>query len=183
VAYPEVAGAEWFNQTRYGAMFWQATKQYRMAQYFPGPGAAFNRWPFGRFMGFALLLMMATPAFAHDMSDPDAAWYQGLMVPGAPGTPLAGSSCCNGGKAPHPDCMNVDTRQTKDSDGSVHIEAWIDSKTFPDTSYSPIYGHAPNAWVRVPEEAMIHGKDNPTGAPVVCWYNSSIRCYIEGTGT
>jgi len=50
VAYPEVAGAEWFNQTRYGAMFWTATKQYRTAQYFPGPGAACGRrWPFGGF--------------------------------------------------------------------------------------------------------------------------------------
>lgn len=47
VAYPEVAGAEWYNTTRYGAMFWTATKQYRIGQYFPGPGAIgerFRRW-------------------------------------------------------------------------------------------------------------------------------------------
>lgn len=48
VAYPEVAGAEWYNTTRYGVAFWNATKQYRTAQYFPGPGATFGRWPFGR---------------------------------------------------------------------------------------------------------------------------------------
>lgn len=48
VAYPDSPGAEWFNQTRYGAMFWQMTKQYHGAQYFPGPGATFGRWPFGR---------------------------------------------------------------------------------------------------------------------------------------
>jgi hypothetical protein len=48
VSYPETADAAWFGQTRYGAMFWQATKQYRMAQYFPGPGASFGRFPFGR---------------------------------------------------------------------------------------------------------------------------------------
>ena len=48
VSYPETADAAWFGQTRYGAMFWQATKQYRMAQYFPGPGASFCRFPFGR---------------------------------------------------------------------------------------------------------------------------------------
>lgn len=49
VAYPEVAGAEWYNTTRYGAMFWTATKQYRIGQYFPGPGAIGERFrTFGR---------------------------------------------------------------------------------------------------------------------------------------
>jgi hypothetical protein len=35
---PEVA-AQWFNQTKYGAAFWAATKAYRMAVYVPGPRA------------------------------------------------------------------------------------------------------------------------------------------------
>jgi hypothetical protein len=49
VAYPEVAGAEFYNQTQWGAMFWKATNQYRIGRYFPGPGAMRDyRWPFGR---------------------------------------------------------------------------------------------------------------------------------------
>jgi hypothetical protein len=186
VAYPEVAGAEWFNQTRYGAMFWQATKQYRMAQYFPGPGAAFNRWPFGRFMGFALLLMMATPAFAHDMSEPFADWYQSLTVPGTgtQGGGISPHSCCSGGKGERDeDCKNVETRTTRDADGSVHIEAFASSKLFPDSDRSPWYGHAPDDWVRVPDEAIIHGKNNPTGQAVGCWFGGHWRCFVEGTLT
>ena len=29
--------AQWFNQTKYGAAFWQATVQYRSMRYVPGP--------------------------------------------------------------------------------------------------------------------------------------------------
>lgn len=45
-AYPEVAGAEWFVQTKYGAAYWAATARYRTARYYPGPQ------PFGRGAGF-----------------------------------------------------------------------------------------------------------------------------------
>ena len=46
LAYPEVAGAEWFVQTKYGAAYWAATARYRTARYYPGPQ------PFGRGAGF-----------------------------------------------------------------------------------------------------------------------------------
>jgi hypothetical protein len=94
----------------------------------------------------ACILMLYAVSHAHDPSDADAQWYGSLMVPSAPGSFLGGTRCCDGPNAPHPDCMNVETRQVRDDDG-VHLEAWIDSKTFPDTEYSPIYGHAPNDWV------------------------------------
>lgn len=111
------------------------------------------------------------------MSDPDAAWYQSLTVPGDIGAPLVGSSCCNGGSGRDADCKNVEVRERKG-----HWEAYIDSKTFPDTTYSPIYGHAPNAWVVVPEGVIIH-RENPTGRPVACWFNSTIRCFVPGMQT
>lgn len=54
VVYPDIAGAEWYTQTKYGAAFWEATKQYRMGRYFPGPGAYKNNsfYNFGRGRGF-----------------------------------------------------------------------------------------------------------------------------------
>lgn len=37
---PEVAGAEWYTQTKYGLAYWTATARYRRGGlYFPGPGA------------------------------------------------------------------------------------------------------------------------------------------------
>jgi len=125
-----------------------------------------------------LLALSIIPVFAHDMSDPDAEWYQGLQVPGVPGSGLSGSSCCNGGRGPDSDCKNVEVRQR-----NGHWEAWIDSKTFPDSVYSPIYGHAANDWVMVPDGVIIHGRNNPTGGFVACWYNRAIRCFVEGTQT
>lgn len=126
-----------------------------------------------------LLAISIVPVFSHDASDPDAEWYQSLRVPGVPNmNGIAGTSCCNGGQARDADCKNVEVRQRKG-----HWEAWIDSKTFPESKYSPIYGHAPNDWVMVPDEVIIHGKNNPTGGFVACWYNSSIRCFVEGTQT
>jgi len=46
--FPDTPGAEWFNQTKYGAMFWQLTKQYRVARYYPAR-QPFRQdgWPFG----------------------------------------------------------------------------------------------------------------------------------------
>lgn len=48
--------AQWFQQTKYGAAYWQASAQFRTARYVPGPAAIvdpfapyFNRRGFGRF--------------------------------------------------------------------------------------------------------------------------------------
>lgn len=47
--FPNTPGAEWYNQTKYGAMFWAATSIYRMGRYYPGPDASYS---FGRGRGF-----------------------------------------------------------------------------------------------------------------------------------
>lgn len=39
--------AAWFQQTPYGASYWQATAQYRTARYRAGPRRVFNAWPIG----------------------------------------------------------------------------------------------------------------------------------------
>lgn len=50
VSLPEIAGAEWFSQTKWGLLFWQATAAYRTARYIPGPrmmcrpSYAWRRW-------------------------------------------------------------------------------------------------------------------------------------------
>lgn len=44
VDFPTDPGAAWFGQTKYGAMFWQLTKRYRMMQYHPAR-QPFRQWP------------------------------------------------------------------------------------------------------------------------------------------
>ena len=39
-------GAAWFNQTRYGAAYWAATRPYRTARYLRGWNRNFQPWPF-----------------------------------------------------------------------------------------------------------------------------------------
>ncbi|SRR6266436_2390534 len=132
------------------------------------------------FSVFALLALIAS-AYAHDQSDPDVEWYRSLEVPGTGGGFSAPWSCCSG--ETDGDCKNVEMRQVRDPDGSIHLEAFADRKLFPDSDHSPFYGHAPNAWVRIPDAAIIHGKNNPTGRAVGCWFNRKWRCVVEGTGT
>ncbi len=38
--------AAWYNQTRYGAAYWSATRPYRTARYLRGWGRSFQPWPF-----------------------------------------------------------------------------------------------------------------------------------------
>ena len=112
-------------------------------------------------------------SFAHeDGTDPNAAWLRSLTVPGTGGG-FGGSarSCCNG-----QDCRNVETRIR---DGK--LEAWVDDKTFPDTPKNSIFGHAPNDWVPIPEAAILRGQTNPTGRPLLCWFQSQVQCFVEGT--
>jgi len=44
----QVQGRAWYAQTKYGLAYWQATAQYRAAQYKIGP--VYNPDPYGRFM-------------------------------------------------------------------------------------------------------------------------------------
>jgi hypothetical protein len=42
---PQVTGQAYYNQTQWGAMYWQATAQYRQAVYVPPPAECFDRQP------------------------------------------------------------------------------------------------------------------------------------------
>jgi hypothetical protein len=119
----------------------------------------------------ALALSAAVLVHTDDMAN--APWFRSLMVPGSQrplGQPMP---CCSGA-----DCANVEMRER---DG--HFEVFIDRETFPDSKTDANQGHAPNDWVVVPEAAILHGKDNPTGGPVACWYRRGIPCFVEGTQT
>ena len=112
-----------------------------------------------------VLLFLGASAFAHDgVHD---AWFDGLTVPGT------AMLCCS-----RTDCKPVEARIR----GDGRWEVWIDRVTFPD-GFSPAEGHAPDAWVVVPEAAVLHGKENPTGAPIACWYQGVVRCFVPGVGT
>ena len=87
-----------------------------------------------------------------------APWYQSLEQPGT------GYPCCS-----ISDCRTVQYRTVAD-----HFEAFIDRRTFGED--------APDDWLPVPPEHVLHRRDNPTGEAVVCWYNGEIRCFVEGAG-
>jgi hypothetical protein len=69
------------------------------------------------------------------------------------------------------DCRNVQAEIR----GDGHWWAWVDTKTFPD--------RAPNAWVQVPDEAVLHRHDNPTAEAVLCWYAAGVRCFVAASAT
>ena len=116
-------------------------------------------------IGLLLFGAVMQHAFGHDGVNDD--WYESLEVPGHDGW-----SCCN-----KHDCAPVKARIR----GDGQWEAWIDKDTFPDpVEYEFGQGNAPNAWVVVPDEAILHGKDNPTGEPVACFYMRMIRCFVPG---
>lgn len=49
---PPNPNASWFNQTKYGALYWLATAPYRTMRYIPGPVRPTNPWPiYGTFFG------------------------------------------------------------------------------------------------------------------------------------
>lgn len=122
---------------------------------------------------FRIALMLSglviPQALAHGPDEPNAGWFNGLELPEGP---MAGAKCCS-----MSDCKTVQTRYR-----GGHLEAFISSSTFPDVPNSPNEGHAPNDWVRVPEEAILHRHSNPTGEAVACWYNG-LRCFVDGPET
>jgi hypothetical protein len=124
----------------------------------------------------AILLLLTTPVLADPPPgvpiDPEMhEYYHSLKVPAGP---FAGGLCCDVA-----DCRNVVVRSDT-KDGAYY--AYIDSKTYPDDgSYG--HGHAPNAWVKVPEQVIIHDRPNLTGEPIACWYKGEIRCFVPASLT
>lgn len=69
--------------------------------------------------------------------------------------PDVGGSCCN-----LTDCRVTEARLTK--------EGWEAMNQL-------------GQWVKVPNEKIIRGKDNPTGRPVLCWLpGQGVMCFVEG---
>jgi hypothetical protein len=109
-------------------------------------------------LAFTFLVTSALAA-PPDGADPAlSSWYQSLKQPGT------GYLCCS-----IADCRNVITRER-----NGNIEAFISRETFHDGT---------DEWVVVPESIILHGHDNLTGAPVLCWYNHQVRCFVEASGT
>jgi hypothetical protein len=109
-------------------------------------------------LALSLACAVAKPPDGADPDSPLAHWYQSLAQP------ETGYPCCSVA-----DCRTVQYRTAGD-----HFEAFIDRKSF-GTS-------APDDWLPVPSEHVLHRHDNPTGEAVVCWYNGEIRCFVEGSG-
>jgi hypothetical protein len=106
-------------------------------------------------MGSAL----AAPPAGSDPDSPVAHWYQSLISEG-------NIPCCS-----IADCRNVPSRWARD-----HFEAFIGASVFGNGV------DAPDAWVRVPDKAVVH-KRNPTGDAVACWHLDEILCFVQGPGT
>lgn len=99
----------------------------------------------------ALALGMIGPAVARpppgaDPNSPAAHWYRGLKQP------VTGFTCCS-----IADCRPVDSRIA----GDGHYEVRLRS-----TAELP---EVPPHWWQVPEKAVLHGHDNPTGEPIACY--------------
>lgn len=44
------------------------------------------------------------------------------------------------------------------------------------------FPNAPQGWVDVPEDAVVHHWRNPSGIPIVWWYYGAIRCFAPAAG-
>ena len=109
-----------------------------------------------------LLALLIGTAHAEPPAGSDgslAPWFHSLTVPGS------GYGCCS-----MADCRPVEYRMTDD-----HFEAYIDRKSFGED--------APDAWVRVPDEAILRRHDNPTGQAIACYFIDHILCFVEASGT
>lgn len=121
----------------------------------------------------AMTSAQAAPPPGSDPSSPLAAWFHTLQVPQGNAS-MSGMLCCD-----IADCRPV----RSEFRGDGHYWAFIDSATYPDDPLNPAVGHAPNAWLMVPDGVILPAKENPTGEPVACWYAQAIRCFVRGPET
>jgi hypothetical protein len=104
-----------------------------------------------------VFILVAAPEGADPALAP---FFQGLEIPGG-----GHSSCCS-----LADCRPAAVRL-----GKSEREVFIDRRSFGDG--------APDAWVAVPEAAVLYGHSNPTGFAVVCWHQGRILCFVPASGT
>ncbi len=125
----------------------------------------------------ALLLLPCWPAGAHDHKHPELdQWYGSLTKPGSHGYEGGGVSCCS-----MTDCHPTDAETRGD-------EWWarLGERRGDDWDLGE--------WVRVPPEAIIPNKTNPTGEAVICHplvrgpdggvdaKRTPIWCFVLGAG-
>jgi hypothetical protein len=105
---------------------------------------------------FSLVAVAAPPA------NPDlrlAPWFKSLTRPWWPGSG-ATVKCCD-----IADCRVTDFRSMEG-----HYEVMIDER------FPGVHGAW---WQRVPTEAVLEHKDNPTGGAVACWYEGKVLCFVR----
>lgn len=127
-------------------------------------------------IGFAVLLVHAFGVQAAPPPNPDpglAAWFQSLKRLDANGNEV---SCCS-----EADCRGVSAWI-----GSAGYEVLVDHKTFgiPEITWLSAFGNLEPFWDKVPNEAILQGKDNRLGRPVVCWTPwRRVICFVRDTET
>jgi hypothetical protein len=96
---------------------------------------------------------------------PHGEWVKGLM------NPYTRQGCCD-----LSDCRVVSAR-VRDS----HYQAFIGREA---------YGQdAPDQWLDVPDDVVLHERNNPVGLPIACWRASrrpqfnGFFCFQDGTAT
>jgi hypothetical protein len=105
---------------------------------------------------------VAVGASAAPPPNPDpqlAPWFEGLSRDWRPGS-AATVKCCD-----IADCRVTDYRASGN-----HYEVLIDRR-FP--------GVRVPSWRRVPPEAVINRKENPTGGAVACWHQGEVLCFVR----
>ena len=116
-------------------------------------GAAFA----GLVGGFCISARAAPPEHA----DPTLApWFKSLR------RPQTNQPCCDVA-----DCRTVEYRTLGN-----RFQAFIGQEF-------PRWTNPPRQWVDVPDENVLHRRDNPTGEGVACWFQGQVVCFIEGNGT
>jgi hypothetical protein len=84
-------------------------------------------------------------------------WYKSLK------DPKTGWSCCSVA-----DCRATELRP--DPNDHSKWQAYISKDIWGIT--------APNDWMTIPPEHVLHNHDNPTGQVVICYYGNEIHCAV-----
>lgn len=104
-----------------------------------------------------VLVVIASQAFGHDASEPDAAWFNSLEQP------QTHINCCG---SDH-DCRAYDDADVAIRDGVYYV-------------------HFRQEWLEVPKARMVDRTDNPTGHFVACVHDMGagplVLCAVRGTG-
>lgn len=124
------------------------------------------------------MMLSAAPVLAHDAHHPELdQWYGSLTKPGSHGYEGGGVSCCS-----MADCHPTDAEQRDDG-------WWARLGERDRNGEWTLRG-----MVHVPQEAVINGKQNPTGEAVIChpmvWKEDGtldhehipVWCFVPGWG-